>query len=387
MRITCSSCGYSTDDLTLCHTACPHCDGYWELSYEKKLKLKPPVPLEGIRIFSGALPPVINGFPSLGEGNTPLVEAGVSKLGITNTRIFLKNETTNPTGSFKDRFSSVNSAIARKLGAKGIVCASTGNAAMAAVAYSNINGLQSVVFVPETTPKTIIDILKIMGAKVGFCRWGDSLKSVEPFVKKGWFPATGLTSYPVATPFGAEGYKTIAYEIIRDTIEEPPDVIVVPVGGGDLLYGLVKGLFELKSEGIIDRIPTILASQAEQAAPLVKAYSQKLDKIEPLNLATSIATSINETLTGNHALAILRRANGLAITVSDEEIMEASSFMARMGVMAELASSASLAGALKAVKKGLIKEKSKVVCVITGSLLKWNDALETLVERLGRLDR
>lgn len=380
MKIVCAKCGHVLEMWPLSRFACPKCGGYWKLCYDSKPQLKAASPVEGIRIFDGALPPLAKDLTSLGEGNTPLVEVKADKLGLGSTRILLKNETMNPTGSFKDRFSAVNCAVARSLGAKGVVCASTGNAAMAAVAYSNVNNLKSKVFVPETTPITIIDVLHIMGANVSFCDWDEIHPAIQALVEEGWFPATGLTAYPVATPFGAEGYKTIAYEIIRDMWGSLPDVIAVPVGGGDLLYGVLKGLLELKQQGVIEFIPTVLALQAERAAPLVEAYGRQLDQIQPLDEATSIAASINEKITGNHALDYLRMVGGKALTVSDDEIREASSLMAGTGVLAEYASAAALAGVLRAVQDGLIKEDSTAVCIATGSLLKWNGALTELAE-------
>jgi threonine synthase len=382
VELKCARCGRTTSDLAQGRTTCSFCGGYWELSYPSKVVFRPWSRGEGLQTFAESLPPIPVTSPSLGEGNTPLIDLSSDGLDLhRDIHIMIKNETMNPTGSFKDRFSVVNSAVARNLGAPGIVCASTGNAAMAAVAYAHANALESAVMLPYSTPQTLVDILKVMGAEVDFCSWEDSSEAIRPYVDKGWFPATGMTAFPVATQFGAEGYKTIAYEIIRDLQEGIPDVIAIPVGGGDLLYGMIKGLCELRDQGLIPRIPHILACQADLAAPLVQAYAQGLKEVRPIDTAGSMAKSINETSTGQHALDALRKVDGWSISVSEEEIMNAATFLTHRGILAELASSASLAGVIKAVRDTVIVDQTRIVCIITGSLLKWNDALMRLAER------
>lgn len=382
MKLQCGKCGRTTSNLVQGRTTCSYCGGYWELSYQSKVVFQPWSRGDGLQTFAEALPPIPLTYRSLGEGNTPLIDLCSDGLNLPcGSHILIKNETMNPTGSFKDRFAVINGAVARNLGASGIVCASTGNAAMAAVAYAHANDLESAVMLPHSTPQTLVDILKVMGAEVDFCSWEDSSEAIRPYVDKGWFPATGMTAFPVATQFGAEGYKTIAYEIIRDLQEGIPDVIAIPVGGGDLLYGVIKGLCELRDQGLIPRIPHILACQADLAAPLVQAHAQGLTEVRRIDTAGSMAASINETSTGQHALDALRKVDGWSISVSEEEIMNAASFLTHRGILAELASSASLAGVIKAVRDTVIVDQTRIVCIITGSLLKWNDALTRLAER------
>lgn len=378
MKIVCARCGNFAETWELCHRACPQCGGYWQLLFESTPELVPASPYEGIGIFAGGLPPLARDLVSLGEGNTPLVEVDAASLGLGRTKVLVKNETLNPTGSFKDRFSAVNCAVARKLGAGRVVCASTGNAAMAAAAYSYANNLECLAVVPEATSITIVNALKAMGAQVRHGDWNEIHVIIQGLVEEGWFPATGLTAYPAATPFGAEGYKTIAYELVRDMLSDLPDLIAVPVGGGDLLYGILKGLYELKEKGVVESLPTVLACQSERAAPLITAFRRKSPSVERLKEAGSIAVSINERITGNHALDYLRKANGMALSVSDAEIREASRYLATTGVFAEYASAASLAGVRRAVQKGLVPDGCTVVCIVTGSLLKWHEALAEL---------
>ena len=135
-------------------------------------------------------------------------------------------------------------------------------------------------------------------------------------------------------------------------LSDLPDLIAVPVGGGDLLYGILKGLYELKEKGVVESLPTVLACQSEGAAPLITAFRRKSPSVERLKEAGSIAVSINERITGNHALDYLRKANGMALSVSDAEIREASRYLATTGVFAEYASAASLAGVRRAVQRG-----------------------------------
>jgi len=380
MELVCAKCGYTAESWALGQVPCPQCGGYWQLSYESEPELPPAAPSAGIRIFADGLPPVARDLVSLGEGNTPLVEIDGEPWGLSRARVLIKNETLNPTGSFKDRFAAVNCTVARKLGASGVVCASTGNAAMAAAAYSHANQLECRAVVPETTSITIVNALKAMGAQVSHCDWDQIHVTIRELVDEGWFPATGLTAYPTATPFGAEGYKTIAYELVRDMRDNLPDIVAVPVGGGDLLYGILKGLVELEEKGVIESLPTVMACQSEGAAPLVQAYRRQLHRVEPLAEATSIAASINERLTGDHALDYLRKANGMALAVSDSELRQAAKSLASRGIFAEYASAAALVGVSRAVREGLIPEDVTVVCVATGLLLKWHDALTELAE-------
>lgn len=489
-QIYCEKCGIELTDKISAGKKCPECNGSLRFKYDYD-KIKGQVirkDLPGIWKYINLLPLSKDGnYVTYSEGDTPLLRSSnlAEKLGLRG--LFIKDETQNPTGSFKDRAAAVSLTKAVEFKKDLVAIGSGGNAAASAAAYAARANLDCFVFLPATTPMERVAQSLIYGAKVirvkgsindainliskyqdefdwyelttakplnpyqgeavktiafeiceqmkgvvpdwvitpvggggilsqcwkgfneykqlglidslpkmagvqpagcaplikafDFCSWEDSSEAIRPYVDKGWFPATGMTAFPVATQFGAEGYKTIAYEIIRDLQEGIPDVIAIPVGGGDLLYGMIKGLCELRDQGLIPRIPHILACQADLAAPLVQAYAQGLKEVRPIDTAGSMATSINETSTGQHALDALRKVDGWSISVSEEEIMNAATFLTHRGILAELASSASLAGVIKAVRDTVIVDQTRIVCIITGSLLKWNAALMSLAER------
>jgi threonine synthase len=316
---------------------------------------------------------------TLGEGNTPLLKAEKLASSIGAEELYLKNETRNPTWSFKDRVFTVMVSKALEYGCNTVAVTSTGNAAAAASAYSAKAGIRCYIFVPEITSTAKITQMLMHEAKViklkgGLLEAGSlALEACKQF---GWFH---ITTGKSMQPYSTEGPKTLAYEIAEQLNWEVPDNVVVPVGAGDTLGGIWKGFKDLKEIGLINKLPRMVAAQAEGAPLVVKAFREKkqffqVAPIEPKTIAAGIKVGI---LTGPWPLNALKESDGEAETVSDDEIVQAEKMMARTeSLFAEPASAAPIAVLKKLLDKGKIGKDESNVCVITGSGLKDIDALE-----------
>lgn len=312
---------------------------------------------------------------SLGEGNTSLRKCKKlsDRIGIKNLNV--KNETNNPTGTFKDRSATVGVSKAAEFGAKGIVVASDGNVAPATSAYSSMAGLKCFVFVPDYMPPTRITQTILYGAEVFVVR-GDINKCIdladEVRKKYKWHHLSTVAS---VNPYHTEGSKTMVYEICEQLGWETPDWIVVPVGGGGLLTANWKGLKEFSYLGLIENLPKIAGVQSEGCAPVVKAYGEgglsEIKKWEGKIDTEAIPIAVPYPMDGPTALDSIRDSGGTALAVSDEEILAAQKLLAETeAIIAEPAGVASLAGTIKLFEKGVIDENDSVVFEVTGSGLR-----------------
>ncbi|HOJ92225.1 MAG TPA: threonine synthase [Dictyoglomaceae bacterium] len=318
--------------------------------------------MKGVLLKYKDLLPITDKTPliSLHEGDTPLIFAqNLSKDYKIN--IWLKYEGMNPTGSFKDRGMVVAMAKALEEGSKAVICASTGNTAASAAAYSAFTRLKAFVVLPENAIALGKLAQAIMyGAKVISVRgnFDDALNLVREASKR--LPITLVNS---VNPYRLEGQKTAAFEVC-DTLGKAPENLAIPVGNAGNITAYWMGFKEYFKLGKVDRTPKMLGFQAEGAAPLVKGHPIP----DPKTIATAI--KIGNPASGEKALNAVKESNGLIDTVTDEEIIEAQKELAsEEGIFAEPASAASWAG----VKK-LLSEKrfpgTEVVCILTGNGLK-----------------
>lgn len=306
---------------------------------------------------------------SLGEGYTKLIKSKrlAEKLGLKN--LCLKDETTNPTGSFKDRPIVVGVCKALEFDAKLLASASSGNAASSMSACAAKAGISCVALVPENTPSSKLAQLQIYGARVirvskpkDFI--GDPTVKLlrEGCEKFHWHP---VPSFGHLNPYQLEGTKTLAYELAEQIL---PDHVVIPVGGAGLFVGNYRGFKEYKKLGFINSIPKLHAVQAEGCSPFVRAF--QTGKLEVWEKPNTIASGLADPYPwdGNEGLKALSETNGTAIAVSDAQIMNAEKMLAKYeGIFAEPSGAASLAGLLKLVEEGIIAKNDLVVCEITGS--------------------
>src|SRR5438477_5300116 len=227
---------------------------------------------------------------SLGEGATPLVhlERLGRRLGLP--RLYAKDESQNPTWSYKDRLCSTAVTHAVSIGARVITISSTGNHGASTAAYAARAGLPCVIFTLASVPETMKTLMQAYGAAVVACptsesRWELMRQGIERF---GWYPTSGFVTPPVGSnPCGVEGYKTIAYEIAEDLGWTAPDVVVVPSAYSDGAYGIWKGWTELQTLGVVKHAPRMIA--AEPFGPLAHALERGLQAPEPVQGGSSVA--------------------------------------------------------------------------------------------------
>jgi threonine synthase len=314
---------------------------------------------------------------SLGEGSTPLIHA--TRLGerLDIARLYLKNDTVLPTGSLKDRSNSVGISKAKELGFTTATVMSTGNAAASVAAYAAAAGMRSVVMVPLGTAPSKIIQARAYGATVVVID-GDFDNEVAQLYKGaihefGWYDCLS------SNPYRDEGKKSYAYEMVDQLDGEVADWVIHPTAGGTGIYAMWKGFQEFRSLGWIQKLPRLVASQSEAAAPITEAFKQGLPDIEPMVARPTVAESIqvgNPVSLGWRALAALRESNGTAVAVSDKEILEAQSLIGRLaGVFAEPAAATSVAAARRLRNAGTISVDDLVVCNITGHGLKQPGAI------------
>ena len=311
---------------------------------------------------------------SLGEGNTPLTRAGrlAESLGID--RLYLKDETRNPTGSFKDRMLAVGVARARELGKQTIAVQSSGNVAAAAAAYAAKAGLQAKIFVPRTAPEEKLVQVLMYGADLFRIDHGsptdifDLLRwACDEF---GWYLASTAAIF---NPFTLEGAKTIAYEIAEQMGFDLPEWIIVPVGGGGNIGSLWRGFKDLRHLGLLAQLPRMVGVQAAGCAPIVEAIRLGRTAQEALTwrwptidtVAGAIADDV--VFDAHIALPAVRESDGTAVDVTDDETLAMESLLAcTEGIFVEPASATTLAALKQLLDQGRIARGDRVCCVLTG---------------------
>jgi threonine synthase len=307
---------------------------------------------------------------TLQEGGTPLVRLDVPGPGT----LWVKDETRNPTGAFKDRFHTVSLSVAKELGYTKATSSTTGNHGTSMAAYGAKGHLRCLVFCDPQAPELQRRFMQFFGAHVGIV--GERAEYLEWLVKtRGWYPSTYMSPMPVGTPFGVEGYKTIGYEIYFQLNRRFPRYIVVPAAMGDVLYGPWKGVSELHRLGASGSLPRMVAVQAAGCDPIVEGFRGRMHDVPVHPSPKTIALSIADRTGGAVSLKALYDSDGLAVAVSDDAIIDAMRLLAGSGIAAEPSSAASVAGALLMQQRGDIEGGDDVVCVLTGSAFKWPDHL------------
>jgi len=375
--LACLVCG-AQFDLGPLFAGCPQCarqnrKAALEVRYEyqKVDLLSANLTAPGIWRWRALLPRVSEeNAVSLHEGGTPLVKlAGWNVPG----SLYLKNETVNPTWSYKDRANCISISLARQFGFQNIATMSTGNHGSAAAAYSSAGHLQCVVFCHEDAPDLQLALMSFYGAKV--LRGGQRDEMLLGLVSRGgWFPSSIICPRRgCSNPYGVEGFKTIAFEIFHQLGNRAPERVFVPVGSGDGLYGIYKGFVELQRLGLTERIPRMYACQASGANPYVRAFRARAPRLVPVDSANTIALSIAEKIGGEPALRALYESEGEALDVDDEAILSAQRALARQGFALEPASATALACAQKLASQSA--EPESWVVIGTGTAVRWPDSL------------
>jgi threonine synthase len=386
--LSCTKCSSSFEDTTGALT-CPKCSGALDVIYDYGKILsdnKNSLPIDkknrGIWRYSKLLPlPNRTRIVTLGEGETPFSRLTNIGTFLSMPNLCLKDETRNPTCSFKDRKSTVAVTKALERGYRNLVIESAGNAGASVAAYAAASGAMTVyVFLSHSTPKAkIAKILAYGGVAI---RTNKDSSDIFTFVSRlcAKHHFLNVTAASRFNPYVKEGAKTAVFEIFQQLGGNLPDWIILPVGVGGNLSAYYKGMKELKLLGLIKDFPKLVGVQAKYCAPLVKAFEENLDpsNIPRIRNARTVAHSILDDWPpdGDQALKAIRATNGLAVSVSDKEILDSQKELAsKEGLFVEPASASSLAALKKLLFGGKIDKKETIAIIATGHGLNQSEVI------------
>lgn len=328
--------------------------------------------------YAPLLPVAAEGRIDLGAGFTPLVRAERLGAALGLERLWVKNDTVNPTGSFKDRVVSVALTAARQFGYAVAACASTGNLANSVAAHAAAAGMPAYVLVPAD-----LEPAKLAASAV----YGATLVAVEgTYDDVNRLSAELVDCHPDwafvnvnLRAFYAEGSRTLAFEVAEQLGWRAPDHVVVPVGSGSQLTRIHRGFAELAAVSLLEEVPKVRVSGAQAAgcAPVAQAFASGAAHVRPVRpstIARSIA--IGNPADGGYALDVVRETGGAVASVSDEEIVAGIRLLARTeGIFAETAGGVTIATLAKLAAAGVVEADELVVAYVTGNGLKTVDAL------------
>ncbi len=374
--LECLECG-STSEAENPVSICEKCGGLMEYRLiVDKVQFNGPVNFWRYR----PVLPKVQKIVSLGEGGTPLQKAERLAESLHFKNLYLKDETRNPTSSFKDRSASLILSDAKSRGYDSIVCATNGNHGASVSAYAARVDINANLVVPSVVDMGKLAQMMMYDAKI--VQQGDTIEEAierarELESEMDWYQATTELN-----PLSIEGLKTISYEIVEQ--EGVPDWIIVAMGSGATLHALWKGFLEMENLGLIDRKPSLIGVQATGCAPITNAFTEGVG--EPINIekgeTEASAIRVKEPLYGKLALDALKDSNGFAVSVTDDEMVNAGKEIARNeGIFAEPASSAPVACLKLEEVQVRIAPEARIVCLVTSSGLKTDDILRNLTKR------
>ena len=321
------------------------------------------------------------------EGNTRLYPAGAAGKWAGLSDLWFKHEGENPTGSFKDRGMTCGASAARRLGAKSVACASTGNTSASMASYAAVAGMRAVIFIPEgkIAYGKLAQALAYNGRTLQIQgNFDDAMALVQDVCRE-------LNIYLLNSinPYRIEGQKAICIETLQQLDWQVPDWFVIPGGNLGNNSALGKALMELHELGIISKVPHIAVIQAEGANPLYTMWKNHTE-FKPVKNPETIATAIKigNPVSWPKSMRAVTWSNGVVEQVTEQEIMDAKAKLDAAGIGAEPASCCSLAGAKKLRDSGVIGPDEKVVGILTGNILKDPDAVvgyhqDTLMDHYG----
>jgi threonine synthase len=381
--LSCRECGraYPAEALHVCEW----CFGPLEVTYDHDAMREV---LTRQRIASGPrnlwryadlLPVDTHEPPGLGAGFTPLVNAERlgAELGISE--LYLKDDTRNPTGSFKDRVVSVALTKARELGFRVAACASTGNLANSVAAHAARLGMESVVLIPHDLEAVKVLTTAVFGGRLlpidG--NYDDVNRLCSELADE--YPEWAFVNVNLR-PYYSEGSKTLAFEVAEQLGWELPDHVVVPIASGSQLTKIDKGFSELVATGLVDagvRGVRVSGAQAAGCSPVATAFASGAEDVRPVKPSTiAKSLAIGNPADGGYALDVVRRTGGAVGSVTDDEIVDGIRLLARTeGIFAETAGGVTVATLVKLVDSGVVKRDERVVVYVTGSGLKTVEAL------------
>jgi len=378
-HLVCSECGTEVDAHQI-QTYCEACQAPYVAVYDlnrasEHLDRERIEPLPGMWRWFPLLPvQEVGHILTLGEGNTPLLPLSNLAKDWGLSRLFVKDESANPTGSFKARGMAAAVSRAKELGVHRVVIPTAGNAGGAMAAYAARAGIKACIFMPEDTPRPIVEECRITGAEVTLVDGliSDAGRLANQLARQeGWFDLSTFKE-----PYRLEGKKIMGYELAEAFAWRLPDVILYPTGGGTGLVGIWKAFYELEGLGWLESShkPRMVAVQAEGCAPVVKAFRNHAERCEIWPDAQTIAAGLRvpRPFADRMILRVLQESKGEAMVVSDEQIRAAQRLLAgREGIFAAPEGAATLAGLQKLLAEGKIRKDEQVVLLNTGSGLKY----------------
>jgi threonine synthase len=381
LKLRCRECGRLRDFEPA--YVCEYCFGPLEVAYDLDA-VRTRISRESIARgpasiwrYSELLPAPAGEPVDLGTGFTPLVEARNlgTALGLDN--LYIKNDTLNPTGSFKDRNVAVATNVALSYGFDTLSCSSTGNLAGSVAAYAARAGLRALVFIPADLEPGKVGAASAYGATIVEVdgSYDDVNRLCAELADQYRWAIVNVN----LRPFYSEGSKTLAFEVVEQLGWRAPDHIVVPVAAGSLLAKTAKAFGELVGVGLVDRVQTrIHAAQAQGCAPVSLAIQQGRDSITPVK-ARSIAKSlaIGNPADGRYAARAVQTSGGWGTACPEDAVQEAMALLAETeGILSEPAGGVVVAGLRQLVEEGRIRRNESVVICITGSGLKTTELFE-----------
>lgn len=361
-RLVCSGCGKAYDPGTLA----------WRCECGSPLDVEKEMPSGNMR-FEGwgvwryrPLLPLLDErcVVTLGEGSTPVIERN-----LYGARVLLKLEYLNPTGSFKDRGSTVMVSNLKAVGVEEVAIDSSGNAGCSVAAYASAAGLRCRVYVPAGAPRAKKMQISLYGAEL--VEVAGPRSEVGRRLLSELKPGTAYASH-MWNPYFIEGLKTIAYEVVE--LSGAPEAVVLPVGSGGLLLGVYRGFAEAARLGLAERVPRAVAVQAAGYTPVYDALYGPYGAEPPAEpFADGIAIPNPPRL--KQVVEVIARSGGGAVVVENWEIKEAVKDLARAGLLVEPTSAAAAAGLRRALENGLIDKGERVLLPLTGSGLKTLDKI------------
>ena len=382
--LTCSDCGRSFSAKEIL-TFCPDCQSTLISNYDlnavrsevdrDEIQTRP----KGMWRWHEMLPVQDpENIVTLGEGDTPLLHIPRvgNDLGLSN--LMVKDESSNPTGSFKARGLCAAISRAKELGVKKVIIPTAGNAGGAMAAYAARAGLQALIYMPKDTPNANIQESRIAGAEVilveGLISDAAGMAGVKAR-EEGWFDVSTFKE-----PYRAEGKKIMGYELAEAFNWTLPDVILYPTGGGTGLVGMWKAFAEMEALGWLKdtKRPRMVSVQAEGCAPIPKAFHAGASFCDFWLGAQTVASGLRvpKSFADRIILSNIRESNGTAVAVSDEALIHAQKTLAaKEGIFAAPEGAACLAALEELVKQNWVKPEEKIVIFNTGSGLKYLDAV------------
>ncbi|MBL1120141.1 pyridoxal-phosphate dependent enzyme [Streptomyces sp. 110] len=309
---------------------------------------------------------------SLGEGNTPVVRLGGRGRSPHDHQIVLKNESTNPTWSHKDRLCALAVAAAELLGHDAVAAASSGNHGASLAAYAARAGMRCLIATISSVPAAMRTFMEVYGAEVhAFDDFGARYGLIENGGTAGdWYVCSNASSPPVGSPaYGVDGYKTIAYELWEQLPDRHIGAIVIPTGYGDCLSGLARGFADLHAVGLVSRVPKLIA--AEVFGKIGHSLRSKSLELGPWPTRPTAAFSIGGGYTTYQTIEALRSTSGDAVSVEEADVLAAQLDLAReYGIYAEASSAIALTAARRVIETGLVEKTDVVVALTTSTGLK-----------------